>query len=640
MRFNSIRTKLMVFMLIATIVPIVTTMIVTYSYTSHSMKERALEDTQNLLYQGQRNVTAVLEELNLGSLNVYSDPELYRQLQTGLADFQTDSSVFAAMSYMKSSVPDVHQVYLYASLGRRATIVTNVAGAKRANEVEPFSELVSYVGSGKSAAMQPTHMSHTYGFSSLQPQQPSEKVFTLHRRIERVPSNEELGFVSMDVKLSLLTDIVGQLYDRSEEDLYVVDQSGYFIFADDDALLGKPVEASWYEGALASGENNSGHFEKDGALFVYDRVQTAIADWVIVKRIPTSYLIREANQAVAINLLVLALSLIVIVTATVIVSLRITAPVKQLVRYMNQVQAGNLQVPIQYAGNDEIGLVLVRFRSMMDTINNLILREYKLELANKTNQLRALQAQINPHFLNNTIQIIGTLALELGVPRIYALLSALARMMRYSMDNEAKTITLRDELAHLKAYVELQKERYENRFSFQADVDDTLLDSEMPKMLLQPVIENYFKHGMDKAAGDGELLLRAHPREGQILEIVIENNGASIPSERLAELQRELASAPFKDDILSNMPHADMEPSSLTESSGRTPESADYSVKLAQAGAEPKIGLNNVLARMRMVYGEAAQLHVENKTGKGVRITLILKRLHEKGGVIDESIDR
>lgn len=627
-------------MLLATIVPIVTTMIVTYSYTSHSMKERALEDTENLLYQGQRNVTAVLEELNLGSLNVYSDPELYRQLQTGLADFQTDSSVFAAMSYMKSSVPDVHQVYLYASLGQRATIVTNVAGAKRANEVEPFPELVSYVGSGKSAAMQPTHMSHTYGFTSLQPQQPSEKVFTLHRRIERVPSNEELGFVAMDVKLSLLTDIVGQLYDRSEEELYVVDENGYFIFADDDALLGKPVAASWYMGALASGEYNSGHFEKNGALFVYDRVQTAIADWVIVKRIPTSYLIREANRAVAINLLVLALSLIVIVTATVIVSLRITAPVKQLVRYMNQVQAGNLQVPIQNAGKDEIGLVLVRFRSMMDTINNLILREYKLELANKTNQLRALQAQINPHFLNNTIQIIGTLALELGVPRIYALLSALARMMRYSMDNEAKTITLRDELAHLKAYVELQKERYENRFSFQVEVDDSLLDAEMPKMLLQPVIENYFKHGMDKTAEDGLLLLHARLREGQLLEIVIENNGASIPPVRLAELQRELASAPFKDDILGDMPHADMETNPSTESSGQPSESADYSVKLAQAGAEPKIGLNNVLARMRMIYGEAAQLHVENKTGKGVKITLILKRLHEKGGNTNESIDR
>ncbi|WP_053373697.1 cache domain-containing sensor histidine kinase [Paenibacillus sp. FJAT-27812] len=638
MRFNSIRTKLIVFMLIATIVPIVTTMIVTYSYTAKSMKERALEDAQNLLYQGQRNVTAVLEELNLGSLNVYSDAELYRQLQTGLADFQTDSRVFAALSYMKSSVPAVHQVYLYASLGKRATIVTNVAGAKRASDIAPFPDLDAYVGSGESISLQPTHKSHTYGFSSLQPQQPSELVFTLHRRIERIPSSEKLGYVSMDVKLSLLTDIVGQLYDVGEEDLYVIDDNGYVVFADDERLLGKPLKASWFSGSLAAGGEESGHFEQGGALLVYERVQTEVAGWTIIKRIPTSYLIREANQAAAINLMLLALSLAVIVTATIVVSLRITAPVKQLVRYMNQVQAGNLNVPIQPSGNDEIGLVVVRFRSMMDTINNLILREYKLELANKTNQLRALQAQINPHFLNNTIQIIGTLALELGVPRIYALLSALARMMRYSMDNEASAITLRDELDHLKAYVELQKERYENRFVFHVDVDDRLMEAQMPKMILQPIIENYFKHGMDKSAEDGVLLLRAHEREDGLLAIIVENNGAAIPEGRLSELRRELASVAYSHREREDAPARGA--SGIEEQTKLAADNINRSLKLAQDDAEPKIGLNNVLARMKMVYGDEARLEIKNKEPQGVQITLLIKRTVDEGRTNDESTDR
>lgn len=628
MKWNSIRTKLIVFMLLATIIPIVTTMIVTYTYTSQSMKTRAVEDTENLLYQGQRNVTAVLEELNRGSLNVYSDAELYRQLQSGLADFQTDSRVFASLSYILSSVPDVHQVYLYTSLGKRATIVTNVAGAKRASDIAPFPDLEKYAEGGRSTALQPTHMSHTYGFSSLQPQQPTEQVFSLHRRIERVPSSETLGYLSIDVKLSLLTDIAGQLYDREEEDLYVVDENGFVVFADDEQLLGKPLQASWYKNEMTEAGSEPGHFEQDGALLVYDHVQTAVANWTIVKRIPTSYLIREANHAAAINLLLLALSLGVIVTATILVSLRLTAPIKQLVRYMNQVQAGNLNVPINPSGNDEIGLVVVRFRSMMDTINNLILREYKLELANKTNQLRALQAQINPHFLNNTIQIIGTLALELGVPRIYALLSALARMMRYSMDNEANTITLQGELTHLKAYVELQKERYENRFAFFVDVEDSMLDAEMPKMILQPVIENYFKHGMDKSADDGWLKLAACWREEGLLEIVVENNGASIRTERLTELRRELARVkhlegvePFDWSEGSEAAHADRDNGNVTQS-----------IKLAQDGAEPKIGLNNVLARMRMVYGDEAQLEVSNIEPRGVRITLVIKKTIEKGG--------
>ncbi|OMF37223.1 hypothetical protein BK133_06350 [Paenibacillus sp. FSL H8-0548] len=635
MKFKSIRTKLIVFMLIATIIPIVTTMFVTYTYTSKSMKDRALEDTQNLLYQGQRNVSAVLAALNSSSLYVYSDAELYRELQTGVPDFQTDSRLFAALSYMKSSVTDVHQVYLYTSLGKRATIVTNVAGAKRATDTEAFADVDHYVGSGESVYVQPTHLSHTYGFASLQPQ-PSEKVFTLHRRIERIPSNEELGFISMDVKLSLLTDIVGQLYDNTEEDLYIVDGNGVVIYADEDQLIGKPIRSTWFQGEVADREVERGSIEQGGALIVYEHVQGTIADWTIIKRIPTSYLMREANHAAAINMLLLAVSLAVIVTATIIVSLRITAPIKQLVRYMNEVQAGNLNVAIQPASNDEIGMVVVSFRSMMGTINHLILSEYKLELANKTNQLRALQAQINPHFMNNTLQIIGTLALELGVPRIYALLAALARMMRYSMDNESSTITLRDELAHLKAYVELQKERYENRFEFHVEVDAPLLDAEMPKMILQPVIENYFKHGMDKSAEDGQLYLKAYSRGDGLIELIVENNGAVISSEKLEAIRRGLETVYAENGVQKNSGYAmesiDEQPAADTD--------VNSSLKQAQAGAEPRIGLNNVLARLRMVYGEEAQLRVENIAPSGVRITLVIMKKVVEGGEMDEGADR
>lgn len=626
MKWRSIRTKLIIFMLIATIVPIVTTMIVFYLYTSQSMKERALEDTRNLLYQGQRNLTAVLDEINRSSLNVYTDAEMYRELQSGLPEFQTDSRVFASMSYIKSSVPNVHQVYLYASLGRKAMIVTNAAGARRMNDVDVFSDVEKYVGEEGSTSLQSTHMSHTYGNSSLQPQQPSEWVFTLHRRIERIPSTDTLGYLSIDVKQSILNDIVGQLYDPKEETLYVVDDDGYVIYADDKQLFGKELQASWYEEMLAKRSGESGHFEKNGALYVYERVQTTIAGWTIIKRIPTIYLIREAKQAVNINLLILALSLIVIVTATIIVSFKITAPIKKLVHYMNQVQAGNLNIPIKPAGNDEIGLIVNRFSSMMDTINNLILREYKLELANKTNQLRALQAQINPHFLNNTIQIIGTLALELGVPRIYALLSALARLMRYSMDNDTKMITLRDELVHLNAYMELQKERYENCFEYHVNINESLLDAEMPKMILQPVIENYFKHGMDKSAGDGQLLLTAGLREDDWFEVVLENNGIGIPEKRLAQLHQELANLSHSKELHGGGLSADLLKKTTVSTNGDESDVND-AMKQEQDRAETRIGLHNVLSRMLMIYGDGAKLEVENILPRGVRVTLVMKKI-------------
>ncbi|MNJ50389.1 Sensor histidine kinase YehU [compost metagenome] len=184
------------------------------------------------------------------------------------------------------------------------------------------------------------------------------------------------------------------------------------------------------------------------------------------------------------------------------------------------------------------------------------------------------------------------------MPRIYALLSALAKMMHYSMHNDDKTVTLRDELEHVKAYIELQKERFENRFQFRYDVDDSLLGLPMPKMILQPIVENYFKHGLDRLASDGELTLFAKRlREGQV-EIVVQNNGAQIPEFRLNQLQRELS---------------DLSSSGI-----------NHPVDAGDEANRPSIGLANVLARLQLVSRDNTALTISNLDPIGVQITLII----------------
>lgn len=320
-----------------------------------------------------------------------------------------------------------------------------------------------------------------------------------------------------------------------------------------------------------------------------------------MKQIPVSYMLREANQAAKINALLFGLALLIIVTAIILISIRITAPIKRLSRYMTQVQTGNLNVDVLPAGNDEIGLLTNRFGNMMDTINNLILREYKLELSNKNNQLRALQAQINPHFLNNTLQIIGTLALEMKAPQIYKLIAALAKMMHYSMHNDDRTVTLQDELEHVMAYVDLQKERFENRFSFYYEIDEKLLLMPMPKIILQPILENYFKHGIDRRKADGLITLIAEKKPDGYVQLVVQNNGSRIPEEQLNQLRKKL-------DNQSEAPG----PGSNQQDSRKS-----------------SIGLINVLARLRLVSGDDAALTVENVEPTGVRITLEFRSLME-----------
>jgi two-component system sensor histidine kinase YesM len=582
-------------------------MFISYSYTTNSLRTRAVDENKNLLYQGYKNINSLIQEINRLSLMVYSDSEFYRLLETGYDDMSSNSRIYSSLNYILTSMPDISQVYLYKEKDGQATLVSQNTTPKRWQGGFPYGD--SLLTSESPVSMQSTHMSNTFGLTSPFPQFTSEPVFTLNRRIENIPSSTALGYLSISIKLSALSEIVEQLYEEEQETIYLVDNTGSLVYSHDMAALGKPLNAPWYESRIAASDESQGYFEESGAVFIYQKIESPGLSWTLVKQIPVSYLFREALEAARINVLLVVLLLITIIILTILVSFRITAPIKQLTRYMNQVQTGNLEIDIRPTGKDEIGVVTEHFRGMMDTINNLILREYRLELSNKTNELRALQSQINPHFLNNTLQIIGTLALELKVPQIYGLLSSLAKMMRYSMYNDEKIVTIENELDHVKAYIELQKERFENKFSFRYDMEESLLQALMPKMILQPIVENYFKHGFNLARTDGLIEITASRLTPGRMEIIIRNNGLPIPAARLEALRHELQKpAALEPEVLKN---ADKDSYSKRDAPG--------------AG----IGLGNVLTRLRLVCGDDALLTVDNLQAGGVIIRLEIDILVE-----------
>ncbi|MCY7484985.1 sensor histidine kinase [Paenibacillus alvei] len=612
MKWNSIRTKLILFMLIATIVPTVATMIISYSYTTDSLKKRAIEQNHQLMFQGKTNLANFIDNLNRASLTIYTDFEFYRQLDRGYDDYTFDSYTYITLQNIASSMNGIWQVYFYRTETKRASLVIQSI-PRRIYDAKVHEDTARYTKDG--IQMQPTHLSHTYGFSSSPFFFPSVQVFTLHRPIYRIPSNERLGMLSVDVKLDSLAQIVDQLYVKEQESIYLLDDLGHVFYADDRQLIGQQLQDSWYDRDQFN-KQESGHFEQDGAIFIHERVSTPLTNWTIVKKIPKSYLLQGANQAAIINIMLIALSLIVIIIATIIVSFRITRPVRQLVRYINQVQTGNLRVDIQPVSNDEIGVVLKRFRNMMDMINNLILREYQLELANKSNQLKALQAQINPHFMNNALQSIGTQALQHNAPHIYKLVTALGKMMRYSMYTDQSTATVQEEIDHVKAYLQLQAQRFENTFQAVFDIDERTLDIHLPKMTLQPLVENYFKHGIERSVPSGQLTIRCScmqrteqqqdEAEVQYLQLVVEDNGRGMTLMRRIELNEKLQEV-----------HPELLGTRTSHAISRDEFLSDNA-----AGSSSSIGLVNVLARLQLFTDGRSTMKVEEKVPHGTRIVI------------------
>lgn len=602
-KYYSIRTKLIAFMLIATTIPLLASISMTFIQTKTALREQAVAENKRLIFQASTNLNNYVDNVARASLAVYNDPNFLRNLAKIPGDYRAVAEVYTTLQTIRSAVPDVFQLYLHSFAANQSTLIANPF-PKREERKQAYSDTLHGKSDNKSPDIwvESAHLSHSYGFKAASADDPPRTVITLHRVIKDVPSTERLGALAIDLNMDTIAEICSRLYDPAKEQIYVIDNQNQIIYEGKSEVSG--TEALRQEAATelnlarsdkGAAQTASGHFEQDHSMYVYQQLGSTFANWTIVKQIPNETLYASATTLTWNNAMIALAALLLVIVATLFISIRITGPLKQLMRYMNQIQAGRLHVDIRLTSRDEIGVLSRHFRDMMDTVNNLILREYRLEIANKTNQLKALQAQIHPHFLYNTLQSIGTLALQQQGQRVYVLLSSLSKMLRYSMRDQTR-VTLHEEAEHARLYLELQKERFGDRLEVELDFAEDTLRAEMPRMTLQPLIENYFKHGADVQPGKGRIRISSHRTPDDWIQIHLENNGPCIPEEKWSEIQRSLRLASTSSDSSQEMDE--------TES----------------------IGLRNVMRRLQLNSppGYNATLTIGNLEPNGVEIIVKL----------------
>ncbi|KAG3106695.1 hypothetical protein PC116_g215 [Phytophthora cactorum] len=602
-KYYSIRTKLIAFMLIATTIPLLASISMTFIQTKTALREQVVAENKRLIFQASTNLNNYVDNVARASLAVYNDPNFLRNLAKIPGDYRAVAEVYTTLQTIRSAVPDVFQLYLHSFAANQSTLIANPF-PKREERKQAYSDTLHGKSDDKSPDIwvESAHLSHSYGFKAASADDPPRTVITLHRVIKDVPSTERLGALAIDLNMDTIAEICSRLYDPAKEQIYVIDNQNQIIYEGKSEVSG--TEALRQEAATelnlarsdeGTAQTASGHFEQDHSMYVYQQLGSPFANWTIVKQIPNETLYASATTLTWNNAMIALAALLLVIVATLFISIRITGPLKQLMRYMNQIQAGRLHVDIRLTSRDEIGVLSRHFRDMMDTVNNLILREYRLEIANKTNQLKALQAQIHPHFLYNTLQSIGTLALQQQGQRVYVLLSSLSKMLRYSMRDQTR-VTLHEEAEHARLYLELQKERFGDRLEVELDFAEDTLRAEMPRMTLQPLIENYFKHGADVQPGKGRIRISSHRTPDDWIQIHLENNGPCIPEEKLSEIQRSLRLASTSSDSSQEMDE--------TES----------------------IGLSNVMRRLQLNSppGYNATLTISNLEPNGVEIIVKL----------------
>ena len=270
---------------------------------------------------------------------------------------------------------------------------------------------------------------------------------------------------------------------------------------------------------------------------------------------------------------------------------RYSQQIERVMEAMDEVAKGNLDTRVDTSITEyELKDLSVGINDMLKSINQYVEDIYKLEIKQQDAHMRALQAQINPHFLYNTLEYIRMYAISEGSEELADVVYAFSALLRNNT-NQEKSIRLKEELDFCEKYVYLYQMRYPNRVAYHFTIAPSLENIEVPKFIVQPLVENYFKHGIDFTRFDNALSVKVFEEKG-LVHLLIRDNGKGITEERLAEIKARLA-------------HPKVE---LFES----------------------IGLQNVNERMRGSFGESYQMILERNNEGGLTIHITFTRRDDR----------
>lgn len=262
--------------------------------------------------------------------------------------------------------------------------------------------------------------------------------------------------------------------------------------------------------------------EENDWLFYFYKSQDAISG--SVRRI----LLEEIPLIIACGFIILFLGLSF--------SRIFTRKIEELTKNMDQVNHGSREVTVSSDSEDEVGILINSFHNMMDEINRLIDEVYVNKIALKEYELKALQAQINPHFLYNTLSMMNWMAIRSNQMEISKVTLALSTFYRTALSKGEDVVTVENCIQNMQAYLEIQLTMHDNNFSVDWDIDPTIKNEKMPKLLLQPVVENAIEHGIDeKEDGDKKIFL-SFRGNGDDVVITVRDNGMGMPQEKAETL--------------------------------------------------------------------------------------------------------
>jgi Predicted signal transduction protein with a C-terminal ATPase domain len=374
---------------------------------------------------------------------------------------------------------------------------------------------------------------HKHGFES------SIKNMFVITALVRIQENSgsDLGFVSVDLSEDYIYQkILAKNKISRNSSIFILNDKGIIISHENKEKIGKKIDGPGYITKIIT--NKYGKYEQvniDGKkmLLIYTDINKN--KWRIVQLIPVSELYIGFERIRETVLLIAVICILLAIPSALYLSRFITRPITQLAAIMKCFKGDNNRQSIHTEFNNEIKELYNNYNFMMDKIYTLLDDIHNSYEIQRQAEIKALQAQINPHFLYNTLDSINWMALNLNEPDISRAVTMLSRFFRLSLNKGSSTYTVREEIEHVKYYIEIQQICHKNRFEYNLDVEEMVLDYNVPKLILQPLVENSIIHGFEKIMEGGIININVI-RNGDVLQMDIIDNGKGIPIEHVTNL--------------------------------------------------------------------------------------------------------
>ncbi len=583
---HSMSTKLIFSFLLIIFVPTIIISLFTFSNFRSYIRKTYYNDATSSLYSYAQIVNLYFSQIDILTSNALLSTDLQTILNQNadsgaeLLNNQRFFRNFAVNLVGKRS--DVEGVYLFGLNGENYFETETASAIKyryKLSEDNLYKKFINLAGE---------LLIWVSDEQSYKEKNQSKRIICFARKIQDLQTNKDLGLFLIEIKYSVISNLF-TMQENSDHNIIFIDKRNNITFDGKN----EKINLSLLEMYNFIEEKEDSLVSNDESILLAQ--QNTDYGWSIIKLIGLNALFNEIRSTLFPIMIITVMCSLAFLIISFFLVLNVTKPIKILEETVKAIEKGDLDRRVRMHCGGEVERLGNSFNKMVSQLQDLINKVYRSEIEEVKANYKALQSQINPHFLYNTLEEINCMAQLADEKDISLMIRSLAKIFKYCTDQRQSSIALREEIEHVKNYLFLITLNNERQCDITYNIDNSLLDCVVPKMIIQPIVENTFKHGFKKTSKNGkyELAIGTAQNNDNVF-VTVTDNGKGISNRRLTEIKNQL--------------------------------NGGYDTAVKTDKTNGSIGLLNINLRLKLLYGDDGRIEIESEENEGTDVTITLKK--------------